>query len=82
MAKSVSSNRAKLSPNTIKAIAAVLVIVLVIGVFAVIAHGKAAPSKEQAASETQKAIERAAELVNSGQAAGKPETTEKTRADK
>ncbi len=70
MARTVRSKSASPDKKTLTTIiAAVLVLVLVIGAIALIA-GNRGPSKEQIQVEGPKALEKAAQLVNSGQAAG------------
>jgi len=76
MAKTINKREGKLDRKAITVVAAILVVVLVLGVFALYTHGKAHPSPTQAAAESQRALQKAADLVNSGQAAGPPAKTE------
>jgi uncharacterized protein (UPF0333 family) len=70
MAKTINSGKGQFDRKTLTLVAAILVIVLVVGVFAIYAHGRSHPSPTQAAAESKAALEKAAQLVNSGQAAG------------
>jgi hypothetical protein len=82
MAKTVSAGRTKLNGKTITIAVAVLIIaVVVVGAFSVLGHAKG-PSKAQAAEEGKRALEKAAEIVNSGKAAGTQARSDGSSTDK
>ena len=82
MAKTVSTGNTKLNSRTIIIAVAVLIIAIaVVGALGAIGHARG-PSKAQAAAEGKRALEKAAEIVNSGKAAGTQAKSDGPATDK